>query len=180
MKKLILIALCAAVMTACGGDKPVEERYVYEGEKVVDVDTGDEYVLEDDDVVTVIHTDGTRETMTAEETPFYGTTVSDEYFAELSNQLAGRKEKILEEKKNKLKAERRAKYEALSDEELMERFKESHQKGEDMGKQMEMMSELVERGVVGTEDAPNLLEVPMSEINFEPEVADVSDPREKN
>lgn len=180
MKKLILIALCAAVMTGCGQDKPVEERYVYEGEKVVDVETGDEYLLEDENVVTVIHTDGSRETVAVEETPFYGTAVSDEYFAELQKNLTVRKERILEEKKNKMKDQRRAKYEGLSDEELLDRFKESHQKNEDMAKQMEMMSELVERGVVNTEDAPNLLEVPMSEINLEPEVADESVPRAGN
>lgn len=180
MKRIILLMLCAAMMAGCAQDRPVEERYVYEGDKVVDVDTGDEYLMEEEDVVTIVHTDGTRETIAVEDTPFYGTTVSDQYFSELQSNLTVRKEKILEEKKNKMKDQRRAKYEGFSDDELLEQFKDSHQKGEDMAKQMEMMSELVERGVVNNEDAPNLLEVPMSELRLEPEVADESVPQDGN
>lgn len=171
MKKLFIALLSTSILFACNQEKSVEERYVYEEDKIVDVDTGDEYLLDkSEDEFVVIHKDGSQEVIPVDETPFFGTTLSDDYISEWKDNMAAREDQLLEEKKNKLKQARRDRYSKYSDEELMEKFQKSHDEGIDMSLQIDMIAELVERGAVSDEDAPDLLEIEPELINFDIEI----------
>ncbi|SIS68629.1 hypothetical protein [Belliella pelovolcani] len=171
MKKLMIAAVSASLLFACGQEKSVEERYLYEGDKIVDVETGDEYLLEEsEEEFVVVHKDGTKEVIPMEETPFFGTTLSDDYVNDWKKSLEERKAQLLEDKKNSLKEARKARYAEYSDEELMEKFQKMHKDNADMTLQMDLIAELVDRGAISDEDAPDLLEVEPEFINFDIEI----------
>ena len=177
MKKLMIITMSIVLLGACSGEKSAEERYVYEGEKIVDVETGDEYLMEEEGKITVIHTDGSKEKLAIDETPFYETALSEEFISSLESNYAARKQEILEKKKEMLKENRRSRYAEISDEDLLEKFQQAHKDGLDMGRQMDMIAELIERGAVAKDKAPELLEVEPELINFD---IDIENPGEKN
>lgn len=178
MKKLLIALMSTSILFACNQEKSIEERYIYEEDKIVDIDTGDEYILEESEQeFVVIHKDGSKEVVPIDETPFFGTSLSDMYVSEWKDNMAAREEKLLEEKKNKLKQARRDRYSSYSDDELMKKFQKSHDEGIDMSLQMDMIAELVERGAVSDEDAPDLLEIKPELINFDIEI---EAPVEKN
>jgi peroxiredoxin len=170
MKKIVLFTLGIAFLASCAQEKSVEERYLYEGEKIVDVETGDEYIMEEEEKITIVHTDGTMEKVAIDETPFYGTALSDEYVKSLEANLAERKRKLLVEKKNQLKEVRRSRYADISDDELLKQFQQAHEDGLDMSRQMDMMAELIDRGVVNSEEAPGLLEISPEMIDLDIEI----------
>ena len=142
MKKLMIIALSVVLMGACTGEKSVEERYIYEGEKIVDVETGDEYMMEEEGKITVVHTDGTKEKLAIDETPFYESALSQEFISSLESNYA-RKQELLE-KERVVERKRRSRYAEISDEELMKQFQQAHKDKLDMGRQMDMVAELIE------------------------------------
>lgn len=171
MKKLLIALMSTSILFACSQEKSVEERYIYEENKIVDVETGDEYLLEDNDQeFVIIHKDGSQEVIPVDETPFFGTSLSDIYVSEWRDNMAAREEKLLEEKKDNLKQARRDRYSSYTDEELMKKFQKSHDEGIDMSFQMDMIAELVERGAVSDADAPDLLEIEPELINFDIEI----------
>jgi hypothetical protein len=172
MKKLILFIFSGVLFTfSCQTDKNSEARFVYETDKIVDTETGDEYVLEDDtEAFTVIHSDGTKEKIAFAETPVYGSPLTEEYITEWKNQLALKKEKALEEKKNNLKEARKKRYENLSDEELMRKFQELHKKGLELDVQMDIVGEMVERNTINSNEAPLLLEIDPKSVDFQVEL----------
>jgi serine phosphatase RsbU (regulator of sigma subunit) len=172
MKKIsmFLITVGMAFTVACSGGKSEDERYVYEGDKIVDEVTGDEYYMEEDDVITVKHADGTTEKLAIDETPFYESALSEEYIQSLEARYFERKESLLAEKKEKLKEARRSRYAEFSDDELLERFRQAHKDGLDMTRQMDMMAELVERDIVSDEEAPDLLEIDPKMMDLEIEL----------
>lgn len=167
MKKLMIITLSIVLMSACTSEKTVEERYIYEGEKIVDVDTGDEYLMEEEGKITVVHTDGSKEKLAIDELPFYETALSDDFIQSLESNYAERKQALLEQKKNMLKENRRSRYAEISDEELLKQFQQAHKDELDMGRQMDMVAELIERGAVTSDQAPELLEIEPELINFD-------------
>jgi len=177
MKKLMIIALSIALISACTSEKSVEERYLYEGEKIVDVETGDEYMMEEEGKITVVHKDGTKEKLAIDETPFYETALSEEFISSLESNYNARKQALLEKKKEMLKENRRSRYAEISDEELLKQFQQAHKDGLDMGRQMDMVAELIERGAVTEDQAPELLEVEPELINFD---IDIEKPGEKD
>lgn len=171
MKKLLIALLSTSILFACKQEKSVEERYIYDEDKIVDVETGDEYILDDNDQeFVIIHKDGSKEVVSVEDTPFYGTALSDGYISEWKENMSSREEKLLEEKKNKLKQARKDRYADLSDEELMKKFQKSHEDGIDMSLQMDIIAELVERGAITDRDAPTLLEIEPELINLNIEI----------
>lgn len=167
MKKLMIITLSIIMISACSSEKSVEERYIYEGEKIVDVETGDEYLMEEEGKITVVHTDGSTEKVAIDETPFYESALSEDFIKSLESNYAERKQALLEEKKNLLKENRRSRYADISDEDLLKQFQQAHKDGLDMGRQMDMVAELIERGAVTSEQAPELLEIEPELINFD-------------
>lgn len=176
MKKLIVFTLGIVMLSACGTEKSVEVRYVYEGDKIVDVESGDQYIMEGEGEVTVIHTDGSKEKLTIDETPFFETALSEEYIKSLESHYAERKEKLLVEKKNMLKENRRSRYAEISDEELLKQFQQAHKDGLDMGRQIDMVAELIDRGAISADQAPEYLEMDPELIDFD---IDIEKPGER-
>ncbi|KEO72382.1 hypothetical protein [Anditalea andensis] len=167
MKKMILYLFVSAIFLACTTPKSEEDRFVYEEDRIVDTETGDEYTLEDESSYVVTHPDGEQEVVSREEAPFYGTEGLDEYMRQYSDRLAERKEAAMLEHKNQIKAARAERYSEYSDDQLLERFNRLHNENAPYEEQMDVMAELVERGVVGEDDAPGLLEVDAREIDFD-------------
>jgi hypothetical protein len=170
MRNLTIIAILATFfIAACAGEKKLEQRFVYDNEKILDVETGDEYILDDVEVFTVVHKDGTVDKITIDEAPFYSGSFSADYLEELDKKLEERKLQLIEAKKNKLKEARKARYAALSDAELLAKFNESHANEVEFGMQLDMIAELLSRGVIGEDEAPVLLEIEpaMLELDIE-------------
>lgn len=167
MKKLILSVFVSMIMLACTTPKSDEDRFVYEEDRIVDTETGDEYILEDESTYTVIHPDGEREVLQREEAPFYGTEGLDEYLRQYSDRLTERKEAAMEDYKTRIKTLRHDRYAEYSDDELMQRFNTLHSENAPYEEQMDVMAELVERGVVGEDEAPTLLEVDARDLDFD-------------
>lgn len=170
MKKAIIFVLSIGILASCAKEKKIEERYLYETDKVIDIETGDEYIMEEENEITVVHSDGTKEVIPIEEAPFYGSTLSDDYLRFLEEKMQQRKERILEAKKNQIKEARRTRYASISNEELLKQFQQAHKDGLDMSRQMDMIAELIDRGVVSSEEAPDLLEISPEMIDFDIEL----------
>lgn len=173
MKKTIIAIASIGTLASCANEKSIEERYLYEGAKIVDVDTGDEYMMEDSLGFTLIHKDGSKEQVAFNETPFFETNLSDEYVKNWKESMREREEKLLLDKKEKFKVERKARYYELDDEALLAKFQKAHQDQVEITIQMDMIAELIERGVTSTEDAPKLLEIDMEFIDLDVEIAEV-------
>jgi len=167
MKKAIILIVSIGILASCAKEKSIEGRFSYETEKVLDVETGDEYIMEEENEITVIHRDGTKEVIPIEKAPFYGSTFSEDYLRYLEEKMLQRKERLLEEKKNQIKEARRSRYASISDEDLLKQFQQAHQEGVNMSRQMDMIAQLIERGVVSSKDAPDLLEISPELIDFD-------------
>ncbi|UJP64858.1 hypothetical protein [Mongoliitalea daihaiensis] len=168
MKKIWIVGmLIVSFLAACTGEKTLEQRFVYEDDKIVDVETGDEYILEDVEEFTVVHSDGTVEKIPLDEAPFYTGAFSAEYLDELDKNLEERKLRLIEEKKMKIKEARNARYAELSNDELLAKFKEGHSDGLELGIQMDMIAELIDRGVIAEDEAPVMLEIEPELIDFD-------------
>jgi hypothetical protein len=175
MKKLTLILLSLIFLASCAKEKSVEERYLYEVDKVVDVETGDEYILEDEETITIIHTDGSTEKIAIEEAPFYESALSEEFIKSMEENLQQRKLALLEDKKDKIKEVRRSRYAHISDEDLLKQFQQGHKDGLDISRQIDMIAELIDRGVVSSEEAPGLLEISPELIDFDIEIDEIDE-----
>lgn len=167
MKKLILSVFVSMIMLACTTPKTDEDRFVYQEDRIVDTETGDEYILEDETTYTVIHPDGEREVVQREEAPFFGTEGLDEYLRQYGDRVTERKEAAMQEYKTRIKAARQERYAQYTDDQLMQRFNRLHEEDAPYEEQMDVMAELVERGVVGEDEVPGLLEVDAREIDFD-------------
>ena len=169
MNKIIII-FSMGLFLACSQEKTIDERYIYERDKILDIETGDEYIMEESGQFTIVHDDGTTETVAIDETPFFGTTLSDQYIQDWKDGMDERQEKLLLEKKAQLKEVRKNRYADLSDEELMDKFQESHEGKINLTIQMDMVAELIERGVISTEEAPDILEIEPDLVNLDVDI----------
>jgi hypothetical protein len=167
MKKLVLSVFVSLIMLACTTPKSEEDRFVYEEDRIVDTETGDEYTLEDESTYIVTHPDGEQERVTREEAPFYGTEGLDEYIRQQSDRMTQRKEAAMEEQKARIKAARAERYAQYTDDQLLQRFNTKHEQNAPYEEQMDIMAELVERGVVGEDEVPGMLEVDARDIDFD-------------
>ncbi|ERM83350.1 hypothetical protein P872_16025 [Rhodonellum psychrophilum GCM71 = DSM 17998] len=174
MKKTIIAIASIGILASCTNEKSIEERYLYEGDKIVDIETGDEYFMEDSLGFTLIHKDGSKEQVAFDDTPFFETNLSDEYVKTWKENIAEREEKLLLEKKEKFQAARKARYSDLDNEALMAKFQKAHQEKVEITLQMDMIAELIDREVIATEDAPGLLEIDIEfiDLDFNIEEAD--------
>ncbi|MGY6741562.1 MAG: hypothetical protein ACXIUQ_02420 [Cecembia sp.] len=170
MKRVTLILLSVIFLASCAKEKSVEERYVYEGDKVVDVETGDEYFMEDEGEITVVHTDGTMEVIAVEEAPFFETALSEEFLKSMEARLEERKLKLLEDKRDKIREVRRSRYAHMSDDDLLSQFKQAHKDQLDLSRQIDMIAELIDRGVIAEDEAPIMLEISPELIDFDVEL----------
>ncbi|MCH7410859.1 hypothetical protein MM239_15735 [Belliella sp. DSM 111904] len=171
MKKLMIALMGAGVLFACKQEKSIEERFIYEDDKITDIETGDQYLLEESESEFVlVHDDGSKETIAIEEAPFFGTTLSEDYVSDWKRSIKEREEVLLQEKKEQLKKARKERYADLSDDELMKKFQKSHKENVDMAIQMDMVAELVDRNVVSDDDASDLLEIEPELVNLDIEL----------
>jgi hypothetical protein len=168
MKKILLSLFCAAILMSCEQQKTADdERFVYEQDRIVDTETGDEYMVEDEDSYTVTHPDGEREVVPYEETPFYGNPEAERYVEEYYDRLGQRKEQALQDHKAKIREARKERYSEYSNQELVQEFNRLHRENAPYEQQMDMMAELVERGAVTEEEAAEMMEVDAADINFD-------------
>ncbi|WP_143961757.1 hypothetical protein [Litoribacter populi] len=167
MKKIIMSLFSVAILFSCAQQQSEEDRFEYENDRIVDTQTGDEYMIDDQDSYVVIHPDGEQETVTYEETPFYGTEAADEFLERYNNRMMERKETLMIEQKNKIKQARKDRYAEYSDQELVKQFNKLHQDLAPYEQQMDIMAELVERGAVTEEEAVELMEVDQADLNFD-------------
>ena len=168
MKRFLLSLICASVLFACEQQKTQdEERFVYEQDRIVDTETGDEYMIEDEDAYVVTHPDGEQEVLTYEETPFYGSPMHDRYIEEYYDRLGQRKEAAMQEQKARIREARKARYSEYSNNELVQEFNRLHRENAPYEQQMDVMAELVERGHVTEDEAADMMEVGKEDINFD-------------
>jgi len=170
MKKTIIAIASIGILASCATEKSIEERYLYEEDKIVDVETGDEYFMEDSLGFTLIHKDGSEEQVAFDETPFYETNLSDEYVKSWKESISEREEKLLLDKKEKFKAARKNRYQDLDNEALMSKFQKAHDDKVDLTIQIDMIAELIDREMIATDDAPGLLELEIELIDFDMEI----------
>lgn len=160
MKRTIAIMLAAGMLWSCKAEKAAEERFVFEGEAVTDVDTGDIFLMEEDNEhITVVHKDGSKEVLDLDKTPFYATTVADDYLKKMEDAYQKRIDDMIAQKNAKLMEARKSRYAQFGNDELLKKFQEGHKSGLDMARQMDMIAELIARGIVSSEQAPDLLEI---------------------
>lgn len=175
MKKTIAIMLTVGSLWACKTEKAPEERFLIEADTVMDVDTGDKFVMDQDSThLTVIHQDGSKEVLDLEKAPFYGTKVAEDYLQKMEDALQKRVDDLMEQKNAKLKEARKARYASITDEDLLKQFQEGHKNGLDMARQMDMIAELIARGVVASEQAPDLLEIAPEMVNLNVELDSIN------
>ncbi|MGY6557753.1 MAG: hypothetical protein ACXIT9_00555 [Nitritalea sp.] len=179
MKTTILsVGVSVLLLFACGKEMSVEERFVYEGNKIVDVETGDEYVMVDNEEVFVVtHEDGSKEEIPVDETPFYESVLTEDYISAWKADLAKQEEALLTEKKNMLRAARAERYASYDDDALLKAFQKAHKEEADLSRQLDLMGELIARGVVSEDEAPELLEIEEPILDFDIELEEpVEDP----
>lgn len=169
MKKLILFSVVIIFLASCAGND--EDRYKFEDERVLDLETGDEYYFKNLDTMTVVHIDGATEPVTVESTPFFENDALEEMMNNYRENLAIRKQELLQEQKEIIEQQRIERYAAYSDEELMDHFDKLHEEEVPFERQMDIITELVRRKVIGEADAPKLLEVNVSEVDFDVSIA---------
>ncbi len=165
MKKTCLMLMSAGILLSCSS--PKEDRYVFEEERILDTETGDEYYLNKMDTLTVVNIEGETSEIVVSAAPFYEHEEMDRMIADYKASISDRKERILEDKKKFLREQRKERYASYDDEALLKRFNELHAEDADFDKQMDVMAELVRREVVVEKDAPGLLEVEDVVLDFD-------------
>ncbi|WP_209330207.1 hypothetical protein [Lunatimonas salinarum] len=165
MKYPGIIALSILTFTSCQKNTS-EERFLYEEERVVDLETGDEYFLQNMDTLTVVHIDGKSEQLVVSAAPFSDSEELELLISSYKEKISDRKESIFTEQKTKIIEERKLRYQEYSDEELLAYFNKIHQDDEPYGQQMDVMAELVKREAVLAIDVPELLEIDTAKVDF--------------
>jgi hypothetical protein len=165
MKNLGILALSILITTSCQ-QKGSEDRFVFEEERVLDMETGDEYYLQSMDTLTVVNIDGETSQIIVTAAPFSDKEELDLMISNYKEKIADRKDEIFSEQKTKIIDERKTRYEAYSNEELLAYFNKIHQEDAPYGQQMDVMAELVKREAVLELDVPTLLEIDTAKIDL--------------
>ncbi|MEX2513013.1 MAG: hypothetical protein WD398_08910 [Cyclobacteriaceae bacterium] len=165
MRKLILFSLVGLLLSSCS--KNDEERFIFEEERILDVETGDEYHLKNRDTMTVVHIDGMTEPITVRSTPFAESEELKKMLAAYAKKIDGRKENLLIKQKEIIKEQRMERFAKYDDEALMNHFNELHRNDAPFEQQMDVVIELVRREKVLEIDVANLLEVDSSQVDFD-------------
>lgn len=171
MKTLGIIALSILTFTSCQ-QKAAEERFVFEEERILDLETGDEYYFQNTDTLRVVNIEGEASQIVVSAAPFSDSEELEFLIASYKEKLSDRKENMLAEQKSKIIDERKARYVDYSDEELLAYFNEIHREDAPYGQQMDVMAELVKREAVLEIDVPKLLEIDTAKVDFNATYAD--------
>ncbi|EON78566.1 hypothetical protein ADIS_0916 [Lunatimonas lonarensis] len=139
---------------------------MFEEERILDLETGDEYYLQNMDTLTVVNIEGETSQIVVTAAPFSDKEELDLMISNYKEKIAGRKDEMLTEQKTKIIDERKARYEEYSNEELLAFFNKIHQEDAPYGQQMDVMAELVNREAVLELDVPTLLEIDTAKIDL--------------
>lgn len=165
MKRLLILSLMGLYLAACSGNK--KDRFVFEEERILDVETGDEYYLNKMDTLTIVNIEGETSEIEVTASPFYESEELQEMIERYRSTLAERKEKLLLEKKNQIKEQRIERYSSYDDKDLLDYFNQLHEEEAPYEQQMDVMAELVRREVVLEIDASKLMEVDSAMLDFD-------------
>ncbi|WP_162343129.1 hypothetical protein [Cyclobacterium salsum] len=163
-KNIITILTLILITAACSSEK--EERYIYETDRVLDSETGDEYYFKNLDTMTVVHIDGVSEPVTVSSTPFAGSEEFKKMMTQYRENLEAREDSLLMAKKEQIKKNRTERYAEYNDDELMERFNTLKDEEAPFAQQMDVMAELVRREVVLEIDVPEIMEIGPEDIDM--------------
>ena len=166
MKNLLIVILLFSFMFGCT-NRPAEDRFIFEEERILDMETGDEYYLNKMDTLTLVNIEGESSEIVVTATPFSGSEELDEMMMAYKEKLTERKDVLVKEQKEKIKAERAERYAQYDDQELLAYFNELHKKESPYVQQMDVITELVRRDAVLETDAAKLLEVDSVTLDFD-------------
>ena len=157
--------LLLLIMASCSGEK--EDRYIFETERILDTESGDTYYVKNPDTLTVVHIDGVAEPVTVSSTPFAESEELKQLMDRYEEKLEARKDSVLREQKAQIRENRKQRYAAYSDDELMNRFNKLKEEGAPFAQQMDLMAELVRREVVLEIDLPEILDIDPEDIDMD-------------
>jgi hypothetical protein len=165
MKKLWIAIILLTVIFSCT-NRSSEDRFIFEEERIVDMETGDEYYINKMDTLTLVNIEGESSEIVVTATPFSESEELDRMMAAYKERITERKEILVNEQKEKIKAERAERYSEYDDQELLALFNKMHKEDSPYEKQMDVITELVRRDAVLETDAAKLLEVDTVILDF--------------
>jgi hypothetical protein len=165
MKKLSIAIILLTVIFSCT-NRSSEDRFIFEEERIVDMETGDEYYINKMDTLTLVNIEGESSEIVVTATPFSESEELDRMMAAYKERITERKEILVNEQKEKIKAERAERYSEYDDQELLALFNKMHKEDSPYEKQMDVITELVRRDAVLETDAAKLLEVDTVILDF--------------
>lgn len=165
MKKLWIAIILLTVIFSCT-NRSSEDRFIFEEERILDMETGDEYYINKMDTLTLVNIEGESSEIVVTATPFSESEELDRMMAAYKERITERKEILVNEQKEKIKAERAERYSEYDDQELLALFNKMHKEESPYEKQMDVITELVRRDAVLETDAAKLLEVDTVILDF--------------
>ncbi len=166
MKKLWIAVIVSSVIFSCTS-RSGEDRFVFEEEQILDMETGDEYYINKLDTLTVVNIQGESSEIVVTAAPFSDSEELNKMMVAYREKLTTRKDILLKEQKEKIKAERAERYSEYDDQELLTLFNKMHKEDSPYEQQMDVITELVQRDAVLETDAAKLLEVDNVILDFD-------------
>lgn len=165
MKKLGISIILFASIFSCT-NRSSEDRFIFEEERILDMETGNEYYINKMDTLTLVNVEGESSEIVVTATPFSESDELDRMMAAYKEKITERKEILVNGQKEKIKAERAERYAEYDDQELLALFNKMHKEDSAYEKQMDVITELVRRDAVLETDAAKLLEVDTVILDF--------------
>ena len=166
MRKLLIAIVLFSFILSCS-NRSAEERFIFVEERILDMETGDEYYLNKMDTLTIVNIEGESSDIVVTATPFSDNKELEEMMNAYKEKLTERKGILMMEQKEKIKAERAERYAEYDDQELLALFNELHKEDGPYEKQMDVITELIRRDAVLQSDAAKLLEVDSVTLDFD-------------
>lgn len=166
MKKLWIAIIMLSISFSCT-NRSAEDRFIFEDERILDMETGDEYYINKMDTLTLVNIEGESSEIVVTATPFSDSDELDRMMASYKEKLTERKDALYKDQKEKIKAERAERYAEYDDQELLALFNKIHREEDPYEKQMDVIAELVRREAVLETDAAKLLEVDTVILDFD-------------
>lgn len=166
MKKLWIAIILLSITFSCT-NRSAEDRFIFEDERILDMETGDEYYINKMDTLTLVNIEGESSEIVVTATPFSDSDELDRMMASYKEKLTERKDALYKDQKEKIKVERAERYAEYDDQELLALFNKIHREEDPYEKQMDVIAELVRREAVLETDAAKLLEVDTVILEFD-------------
>jgi flagellum-specific peptidoglycan hydrolase FlgJ len=166
MKNLWIAIIISAIIFSCT-NRSSEDRFIFEEERILDLETGDEYYINKMDTLTIVNIEGESSEIVVTAAPFSDSDELDRMMAAYKEKLSERKDSLVKEQKEKIKAERAERYSEYDDQELLAFFNKIHKEERPYEQQLDVIAELVSRDAVLETDVAKLLEVDTVTLDFE-------------